>query len=126
MAKTKTKGSNDGFMTGAAEVIGGALGTIAGTITRLRADHPHPVEEAKEALAAGRDQLTDLAADAKKRTSAAVESARIAVAKVRKPAVRARRTGSKTARKAKQAIKKTVKRGKKAVRRPRKTAARRR
>ena len=54
MAKTRTKSSNNGFMTGAAEVIGGALGTIAGKITRLRADHPHPVQEVKEALAAGR------------------------------------------------------------------------
>jgi len=54
VAKTRTKSSNNGFMTGAAEVIGGALGTIAGKITRLRADHPHPVQEAKAALAAVR------------------------------------------------------------------------
>ena len=114
MAKTKKKSSNDGFMTGAAEVIGGALGTIAGTITRLRADHPHPVEEAKEALA-----------DARKRTSAVVESTKTAIAKLRKPAARARRKGSKTSRKAKPAAKKTVKPGKKVPRRASKTAARR-
>ena len=32
----KTKSSNSDLLNGAAEVVGGALGTIAGTVDRLR------------------------------------------------------------------------------------------
>ena len=94
----KTKSSNRGLITGAAEIIGGALGTIAGTINRLRADHAHPAREVKEA----------------------------STRRVRKPAVQSRRTGNKIPKKANQAVQETVKSGKKVLRRPKKTSARRR
>jgi len=46
--KAKKENPNGGFITGAAEMIGGALGTIAGRLSRLRADDPQPAQEAKE------------------------------------------------------------------------------
>lgn len=48
----KTKSSNGGFITGAAEMIGGALGTLAGKVNRLRSADPPPAEDAKKPLAA--------------------------------------------------------------------------
>jgi hypothetical protein len=118
----KTKGSNTDLLTGAAEMVGGALGTVAGTIDRLRADHPDPVQEAKEALAAGEARLTGLAAEARNRTSAVVEATKAAVKKVRRGAAQSRGKSSKITKKAKQAARKTVKRGKKVVGRARKAA----
>ena len=43
----KRKSSNGGFMTGAAEMIGGALGTVVGTISRFRADGRRSSQEQK-------------------------------------------------------------------------------
>ena len=36
---------------------GHALGSVVGTIESLQAQHPHPVDEAREALAAGQERL---------------------------------------------------------------------
>ena len=45
----------------AAEAVGHTLGSIAGTIESLQAQHPHPVDEAREALAAGQETLAAVA-----------------------------------------------------------------
>lgn len=49
----------------AAEAVGHALGSVAGTIESLQAQHPHPVEEAREALAAGQETLAAVASKAR-------------------------------------------------------------
>ena len=116
MAKAKTKNSSSELITGAAEVVGGALGTIAGTIDRLKADHPHPVQEAKDALAAGQAQLTGFAGDARDRTSAVIEATKGAITTVRRQAVQTKRKGRKIVKKTKQAARKTVKTTKQAAR----------
>ena len=55
MAKGKSKRSD--AVDRAAEAIGHALGSVVGTIESLQAQHPHPVDEAREALAAGQETL---------------------------------------------------------------------
>ena len=87
----ETKSSSD-LLTGAAEIVGGALGTIAGAVDRLRADHPHPVDEAKEALAAGQKQVAQVAAEATQRATVMIDATKAVITKVRKKSasVRAR------------------------------------
>jgi hypothetical protein len=87
----ETKTSSD-LLTGAAEMVGGALGTIAGAVDRLRADHPHPVDEAKEALAAGQKQVAQVAAEATQRATVMIDATKAVIKKVRRKSasVRAR------------------------------------
>ena len=122
----ETKSSSD-LLTGAAEIVGGALGTIVGAVDRLRADHPNPVEEAKEALAAGQKQVARVAAEASERATVMIDATKAAIKKVRKKSasVRARAAQpppkKKTAKPAKRAAKKTAKKAaKKAVKPARK------
>ena len=63
MAKEESKGSP--AVDRAAEAVGHALGSVAGTIESLQAQHPHPVEEAREALAAGQETLAAVASKAR-------------------------------------------------------------
>ncbi len=59
-----------------AETVGRALGSIAGTFDSLQAQHPHPVDEAREALAAGRERAAALAAAAGATTAVVAKKAR--------------------------------------------------
>lgn len=122
----KAKSSNGGFMTGAAEMIGGALGTIVGKINRLTADGPHPPQDAKKTLPARPQQVIELAGDARNRPSAGTKTTKAATTRVRKGAGQSRPPGSKILKQAKPATPKIGKRGNRVVRRATKTPARRR
>ena len=61
MAKGKSKRS--AAVDRAADAVGHALGSVAGTIDSLQAQHPHPVEEAREALATGQEKLSAVASN---------------------------------------------------------------
>mgnify|MGYP001270415101 CR=1 FL=1 len=124
------KGKNTtGAVDRAAELVGGALGSVAGTIESLQAQHPHPVDEARDALAAGQAQVTAVAstvgnraAAAVKRTKAVVrrtkQAAKKAVKKVTKrpsAAARGRRTVKKAVRRVTKAVSRAKKAGRTAV-----------
>jgi hypothetical protein len=115
----QTKDPNTGI-TAAAEAVGSALGHVAGAVDRLKADHPHPIDEAREALAQGQTVVKDTAAAASEGVSAVIDTARKAVATVRKTAARSR----PRVKRAKKAARRVVARAKKTVRRARKTARR--
>ena len=87
MANTKDASTG---ITAAAEAVGSALGHVAGTVDRLKAEHPHPIDEAREALAQGQAVVKDTAAAASEGVSAVIDTARKAVATVRKTAARTR------------------------------------
>ena len=55
MVKDKKQGGTTVDRT--AELVGRTLGSLTGKIESLQAQHPHPVEEAREALAALRRGL---------------------------------------------------------------------
>src|SRR6188472_1149628 len=109
----KTSGASNGI-TVAAEAVGSALGRVAGTVDRLKAEHPHPIDEAREALAEGQAIVSDTATAATEGVSAVIDTARKAVATVRKSVSRARKPAKRA---------KTGRTGK-AVARARKTARR--
>jgi hypothetical protein len=122
MAKGKKKGS--GAFDRAAEAVGHALGSVAGTIESLQAQHPHPVEETREALAAGQETLSAVASKAGARAGALIKKAKALARRTKKAATRARRksTPAKTrsplkARKVAKGARKAVSRGRKTVRR---------
>ena len=71
----KTSGASNGI-TVAAEAVGSALGRVAGTVDRLKAEHPHPIDEAREALAEGQAIVSDTATAAKHRAGFSVIRAR--------------------------------------------------
>ena len=116
MAKDKSKRSD--VVDRAAEAIGHALGSVAGTIESFQAQHPHPVEEAREALAAGQETLSDVASSAGARAAAMIKKAKAVAHWTKKVATRAR--GKSTPAVAR-VTRKKVKRAKKAVRHGRKT-----
>jgi hypothetical protein len=108
MAKRKTSAS---AVVAAASLAGRALGTVAGRVDRLKANHPDPVAEAGQALAKGKAEVVA-------RTDAARKSSQ-------KAARKARRAGSKAVASATKATKKLTKRVTKAVAKARKTVSRR-
>ena len=87
MAKEKSKGN--GAVDRAAEAVGHALGSVAGTIESLQAQHPHPVEEAREALAAGQETLAAVASKARTRAAAIIKKARAVAGRTKKAAAKA-------------------------------------
>ena len=89
MAKRKSKRSD--AVDRAAEAIGYALGSVAGTIESLQARHPHPVEEAREALAAGQETLAAVASQTGTRATAMIKKAKAIARRPKKVAARARR-----------------------------------
>ena len=124
-------------MNKAAEAAGRALGEVANAIESLQAQHPHPVEEVREALSAGQEKVTALASDAGTRVAAVVKKTKSAVVKskvaakarrgastTKKALSRARRGGAKAAAGVRRTAGKVVKRAKKAIKRGRKTARR--
>ena len=88
MAKGKNKGS--AVVDRAADAVGHALGSVAGTIDSLQAQHPHPVEEAREALATGQETLSAVASKAGAQAAAVVKKAKAVARRTKKAATRAR------------------------------------
>ena len=125
---TKGKSKNGTPVDRAAEVVGHALGSVAGTIESLQAQHPHPVEEAREALAAGQETLAAVASKARTRAAAMIEKAKAVAGRTKKAAAKAQ---AKARRKSKPAVaratrtaRKVGKRAKRAVKSGRKTVRR--
>ena len=118
MAKGKRKGS--AAVDRAAELVGHALGSVAGTIESLHTQHPHPMEEAREALAAGQETLTAAAAKAGTHAAAMIRSGQ-AVARQTKKVATAHRKSTPVVTRATRTARNTVKRARKAVRQGRKT-----
>ena len=121
MAKGKSKRS--AAVDRAAEAVGHALGSVAGTIESLQAQHPHPVEEAREAVAAGQQTLADVASKAGTGAAAMIKKAKAVVRRTKKAAARVRPKSTPMAR-ATRTAKNAVTRASKAVKRGRKTVAR--
>ena len=120
----KGKSTSSAVVDRAAEAVGHALGTVAGTIDSLQAQHPHPVEEAREALAAGQETLSAVASKAGARAAAVVKKAKAVAGRTKKAVTRARRKSTpaivratRTARSAVKRATKAVGHGRKAVRR---------
>lgn len=84
----KSRGSS--AIERAAEEIGNTLGSIVGRIDALQAEHPHPVDEAREALATGQEALASVASQARTRATTAVKKARAVVHQTKKAAARLR------------------------------------
>jgi hypothetical protein len=126
MAKEKSTGST--AVDRAAEAVGHALGSVAGTIESLQAQHPHPVDEAREALAAGQETLAAVASKARTRAGAMIKKARAVAGRAKKAGARAqaqaRRKSKPAVARATRTAQKVVKRAKKAVKQGRKTARR--
>src|SRR6476659_3114966 len=75
----------------AAEAVDHALGSVAGTIDSLHAQHPHPVDEAREALVAGQETLSDVASNVGTGAAAMIKKVKAVVRPPKKVATRARR-----------------------------------
>jgi hypothetical protein len=115
-----------------AETIGSAFGSVAASVDSVREQHPHPVDEAREAVAAGQVKLVQAAVRARRRaaavakiTSTAAGKSREAGARTRKKVVKvvakakrkAKRQAKRTERETKRRVKRTIRRVKRAVRR---------
>jgi hypothetical protein len=119
MAKVKRKRHTT--VDRAAQVVGRAIGSVADSIESFQAAHPHPVKEAREALATGQEALAAVAASAGAQAAAIVKKAK-AVARQTKKAVTPARTKSKLGPvRVTRPVKKVVKRAKKAATGARKT-----
>lgn len=82
----------------AAERTGRALGQLARTFDAVRSRHPRPLEEAREALAAGRKRVAKAGKAVAKKTRKVVKLAKKAVTRSRKAATRARKTVTRVTR----------------------------
>jgi len=122
MAKGKSKRNT--AVDRAAEAVGHALGSVAGTIDSLQAQHPHPVEEAREALAAGQKTLAAVASEAGTRAATMIKKAKAVARQTKKAATRARRKSTPAVARVTRTARKMVKRAKKAVTQGRKTVSR--
>jgi altronate dehydratase len=109
MANREKRGSS---IDTAAEAVGRAAGQAAGVVDALRTRHPHPMAELHEALAAGREALTDLASRARASSAAVVGKTQDGATRARKAARRARRRVVKMVVQAKRTTKKAVTRAK--------------
>lgn len=87
MAKGKSKRSS---VDRAAEAVGHALGSVAGTIESLQAQHLHPVDEAREALAAGQETLFAAISKAGAGADAMIKKAKAVTSRSKKVMTRAR------------------------------------
>ena len=124
MARRKSKSST--VVDRTAEAVGHALGSVVGTIESLQAQHPHPVEEAREAFAAGQETLSAVASEARARTAGMIKKAK-AVArrtKTKRVTTRARLKSTPAVVRVTRTARNVVKRAKKAVSRGRKTVKR--
>jgi len=112
-------------LTATAEFVGRALGRVAGTVDALMAEHPHPVDEVREALAEGQTRVAAIAAEIEERAGTAVGEAKAAMAKTRKTMTRARRRAARTTARATRKTRKVVTRATKRTRKIAKKAAKR-
>lgn len=119
MAKRKSKGS--AAVDRAAEAVGHALGSVAGTIESFQAQHPHPIEEAREVLTTGQETLSNVASNAGARASAVIKKVKAAARSTKKAVTRARPKSRPMIARAKRTARKVVTGAKKAVSRGRKT-----
>lgn len=99
--KTRQKAGN-ARLNAAAVRTGRVLGTVARTVDGVKARHPHPLDEAREALAAGRKRVAKTSAVAAKKTDKVVKRV--------KKAVKGAREAVKDAQKAVKGARKAVKR----------------
>jgi hypothetical protein len=90
MAKRK----KDGAAVVVAEVIGRALGTVVGTAEALKAQHPHPIDEALTALDAGEVKLAEASAAVGKRSREIGTSLKAAATSTRKAIDRIQQIGT--------------------------------
>ncbi len=79
-------------LNSAAERTGRALGKVARSVDTLAARHPHPVDEAREAIAKGRAKVAKTRKAVARKTRKVVKRVRKVVKSVRKSA---RRTASR-------------------------------
>jgi hypothetical protein len=114
---TKDKGKGSVALERAAETVGQALGTVAGKIESLQAEHPHPVDEAREALAA-------VAAEAGTRAAPMIQKVKAVARRAKKAATQTRRKSKPAAARVARTARKMVKDAKKAVTRGRKSVKR--
>jgi hypothetical protein len=70
----------------AAEVVGRTLGTIVGTVERLKADHPHPISEAQELIGQGQAQVAHVAAAVGERATAVAAATGRGIKRIRRAA----------------------------------------
>jgi len=122
MAKAKRQGG--AVVDRAAEAVGHALGSVAGTFDSLQAQHPHPVEEAREALAKGQETLAAVASKAGTRAGTMIKKAKAVALRTKKAATRARRKRTPVVARVARTARKVVKRARKAVRKGGKTVRR--
>ncbi len=121
MAKGKRKGT---AADRAVEAVGHALGSVAGAIDSLQAQHPHPVAEARGALAAGQETVAKVASNAGTRAAVMIKKAKAVARRTKKVATRARRKSTPAVARVTGAARSVVKRAKKAITKGRKTAKR--
>ena len=122
MAKAKSQGST--AVNRAAEVVGQALGSVAGKIDSLQAQHPHPVDEVREAFASGQETLATVASKAGMRAGAMIKKAKAVARRTKKVAARTRRKSAPAVARVTGTARKVVKRARKAVRHARRTVSR--
>jgi hypothetical protein len=115
MAKDKAKGSD--AIDRAAEAVGSMLGSVAGKIESLQAEHPHPMDEAREALAAVASEAGTRAAPMIKKAKAVARRAKKVATQTRRKSRPAAARVARTARKMVKGAKKAVTRGRKSVKR---------
>ena len=124
MAKGKSESKSNATVVRAAEAVGHALGSVAGTIDSLQAQHPHPADEMREAWAVGQEALAAAVAKTEQRTGAMIQKAKTVARRTKKAVTRARRKSAPAVASARRTARKVVKRAKKAVKRGRKTVRR--
>ena len=122
MAKGRSKQS--AVVNRAAEGIGHALGSIAGTIDSLQTQHPHPVDDAREALIAGQKTLAAATTKASRDAAAMIKKAKGVAGRAKKAVTRARPKRAPVMARATRAAESAVTRAKKAVTRGRKAVER--
>ena len=122
ITKGKSKGTT--AVDRAAEAVGHALGNVAGTIDSLQAQHPHPVEEAREALVAGQEAVAAVASKVGTGAAAVIKQAKAVARRTKKAATRAGRKSRPTVARVTGAARTVVKRARKAVTQGRKTVKR--
>lgn len=110
-------------VSAAAEAVRRAAAQAAGAVDALRARHPNPMAEVGEALTAGQEALSDLAAQARASSAAVVAKTKETAQRAQKIVRRARRRVVKTLAGAQRKTKKAVATAKKVSRKRSQTVA---
>jgi hypothetical protein len=113
-------------VTGVAEAVGGALGSIAGQVDAIKAEHPHPVEEVRGVIADGQARAATMTRTVKKRAKTAVKTTKKTVKRLtRRGAKVVKKASRKVAASRTRVVKKARKTANKARKAAKKAAARR-